>query len=137
MDYKSKVDYLSGYKRKSAEISAALTEYERWLTIGARVTQVLDAAPGGGGCGGNRVEKAAIELSGIRGSLEKEIEECIRLREEIRRTINAKAKKPRYAELLRWRYVAGLSNAKIAWNIRKDEKTVSRAMVRAIKTLDI
>jgi len=135
MYYKEKVEYLSRYRKLVAQIEADTIEYERWLAVGSRTTQIFNAAPGGSFS--SRVEKSGIELAGICDELRKEIQKAEQARLSIGIAINTHAKKPRYAELLRWRYMSGLTNGEIARIIKKDAKTVSKAMVRAIDTLDI
>lgn len=137
MDFKQKHNYLMGYRRKMAQIESDTVEYERWVTIGAKMTQAFNAAPPSSCGSSSRVEKSGIELMEIYDKLQREIQEALRCRDRIRKVINERAKKPRYAELLRWRYISGMTNAKIAEMIGKSEKTVSHAMVRAIETLDL
>ena len=133
MDYKEKVEYLYGYKRKMAQIASIIEEHERWMTIGTKVTQMFNADFCGGGGGSNRIERAGIELSKIDAELEQAIEE----RDVIVRVIRTRSKYPRYADLLEMRFIGGMSYNRIADVIDKDVRTVQRVMRKAIDTLEI
>ena len=137
MRYQEKVDFLEGYQRAMARIQAFQAEYERWETIGEKVTQTLSLTPAGGGNNEGRVARASLEMVEISKQIEDEITNALTQRDAIKDAIAAKCKKKRYADLLTYRYISGLKNYRIAMIIGKEPKTISNALRRAISDLDI
>ena len=122
-----------------AQIDAYAMERERWIAIGAKCTQSFgENGNGGGGTKtDNRIEKAAMMMLELSQKIEAEMELAINDRDMIIETIRNKSKKQRYAELLEWRFIGGLSNYKISNRINKDVKTIQRIMRKAIDNLDL
>lgn len=137
MKYSEKVEFLEGYTRSMARIQAFQAEYERWETIGEKITQTYSPTPGGGGSNEGKVARASLEMVEISRQIEDEISNAIKQRDAIKEAIATKCHKQRYADLLTYRYISGLKNHRIATIIGKEVKTVSNAMRRAISELDI
>ena len=135
MDFREKVEYLDGYRRKMAKIDGLLMEREKWLAIGTKVSQDIRTEDSGHSSSEptSRVEMAAIELSII----DSEIEKAAKRREEIGQVIKAGAKRSRYAELLEMRFVHGMSVYRIANILNRNERTIRRVIRKAIDKLDI
>jgi DNA-directed RNA polymerase specialized sigma24 family protein len=134
--YKEKKAFLSSYIRAENALNSTLMEYERWKTIGTKVNQVLSAVPGSGSREDqSKVEKAAIEMASILDGIQAEIEDAKSKKAEVINAIN-KGPKLRHRELLRYRYICRMSNARIADMLGKDVRTIERAMRTAIFKFD-
>ena len=137
MNFREKVEYLSTYQSIVAKIAGNLKEYERWLVIGSKCTQMIQQDEGHGSGGEKRIENAAIMMAEISKAIDAETQKAIRDRDEIERCISDKSKYRRYAELLEMRFIKGMSNYEIANSINKNVRTVRKVMRKAIDTLEI
>lgn len=131
MTYKEKKAFLSSYIHAENALKASMEEYERWFTYGTKVNQIFSQVPGCGKDGNGKVEKASLEMASILDGIQADISAAKRTKEEVISAIN-KVPRMRYRELLRYRYVCRMSNAKIAEMIGKDVKTIERVMRTAI-----
>lgn len=135
MNYQEKVVFLMGYSRSIARIRAFQAEYEKWETIGSKITQSYSPTPGGSG-NTSKVERAAIEMAKVKDKINSEIVKSSVQRDKVLEAIE-KIEKQRYADLLTYRYVNCLTVDRIAQIIGKDTRTVSKVIKTAIKQLDI
>ena len=139
MNYKQKVEYLSTYRFEVAKIVYCVDESNRWLTLGTKVNRALSQEESGGHSseGTGKVERAAIEMAALANSIESDMRHAMQNRDEILLTIRTKSKNRRYALLLEMRYVDGKSVNRIARDLDKSYKHVSKLIGRAVNTLDI
>ncbi len=137
MKFEAKKEYLKGYLNLNNKIVSLQTEYERWETIGTKVTPTLSHAPGGHGDNQSKVERASIEMARLKNELAEEIENATQKRDKIVRDINNHSPKVRHAQLLIWRYVNGMTLPQIARMIGKDERTVWNLINTAIRCLEL
>ena len=137
MNFREKVEYLSTYQSIVAKIAGNLKEYERWLVIGSKCTQMIQQDEGHGSGGEKRIENAAIMMAEISKAIDSETKKAIRDRDEILACIAKKSRNKRYSELLEMRFVKVMSNYEIAEAINKNLRTEQRAMHKAIDSLDI
>jgi RNA polymerase sigma factor (sigma-70 family) len=136
MTFKEKKAFLSRYIYAENAIKASMEEYERWAAIGTKVNQIFRDAPTFGSNEiTSKVEQAAIEMASILDGIKAEIDDAKRIKAEVIAAIN-KVPKLRQRELLRYRYVCRMSNAKIAEILGKDVRTVERALRTAIFKFD-
>lgn len=117
----------------------ALSEIERWETVGAKANQVLEYRPGGAisGDAKSRVEQAAVEVVSIIEKILDEIEEAERQKQIVLDVIEKRTRYRRQRNLLYWKFVRMMGNDEIAAAIGKDLKTVQRILRKAIVDLDI
>ena len=135
MTFKEKKIFLSRYIYAENAIKASVEEYQRWEAIGTKVNQMFSDAPRFGSDVSSKVEQAAIEMASILDGIKAEIDDAKRIKAEVIAAIN-KVPKLRQRELLRYRYVCRMSNAKIAEVLGKDVRTIERAMRTAIFKFD-
>lgn len=137
MKFEAKKEYLRSYNKVMNEIAALQNEYERWETIGTKVTPTLSAAPGGHGDNQSKVERAAIEMERLQREMAKEINNAVKYRQKIIHDINHRSPKVRHAQMLMWRFVNGMTVEQIAGMLKRDERTVRTLINKAINSLDI
>ena len=136
MDYRQKKEYLESYQRHSKNIEALQMEYEKWETLGTKVTQSLSFAPAGGDENTSKPERSGIELAQIKEKIMKEIAESTVAREKVASAIS-KSKKRRYRDILTYRYINGLNAYKISRIIGKEVRGTHKLIRNAIYDLDI
>ena len=82
------------------------------------------------------MEKSAVNTTDILKKIQVEINTAEDQRKTVLDAIS-KGKKLRQREILRMHFVNGMSVAKIARRLGKEEKTVSNAITNALRDLDI
>lgn len=130
MQNREKHAYLSQYKYVLQDIKALLEEYERIKTIATHITQTITPTPGGSG-NDSKLERCAIEMAEISAKLEKRINSMTDTKDEIEAKIAA-VKGKRYQQVLRYRYISGMTNAQIAELTDKSDRQISRIMRKAL-----
>ena len=137
MTIREKKHFLSGYIRAQNAIEGDLEEMERWMTIGTKVNQTYSFATVAGGDTKSKVERAAVEIQTIIEGISEDIARAEEQKKAVICAINAKCRYQRQREMLLYRYVKRLSDARIAVILGKDVKTVQRCINQAIRDIDL
>lgn len=135
MDIKQKRAYLKSYQSLQNRIVGLTNELEKWKTLGEKVNNAMGTG-GGSGNPSSKVEKSAVNATDILKKIQVEINTAEDQRQTVLDAIS-KGKKLRQREILRMHFVNGMSVAKIARRLGKEEKTVSNAITNALRDLDI
>lgn len=136
MNYKEKRAFLESYQRAKRRTLSLLNESEQWTDIGQRINQQYSAAPSSGR-GDSKPEKASVNVVDILRQVELELSTAEEERSNITNAIESKSGKLRHREILKMRFINGMSINKMAHLLKKDTKTISNAINAAIHDLDI
>ena len=137
MDIRAKREYLSSYQQLQNRIIGLTHEIEKWKTIGEKVNNAIGGSCGSSSGNNSKVENSAVNTSDILKEIQVEINSALQQRDAILNTIRGKSRKMRHRELLEMHYINGMSTAKIAKILKKEEKTVQNAISKAVNELDI
>ena len=137
MDIRAKREYLRSYQQLQNRIIGLTHEIEKWKTIGEKVNNAIGGSGGSSSGNNSKVENSAVNTSDIITEIQVEINSALQQRDAILNTIRGKSRKMRHRELLEMHYINGMSTAKIAKILKKEEKTVQNAISKAVNELDI
>ena len=112
MTNQDKKEFLQQYRLAEMEEQRLEHEIERWRSRAERMTAGYSKAPAGGG-DGRSLENTLERLGELAGELTRQRDKLIRLRREIGAAIDT-VPDARLRELLRLRYIEGLSFEQIA-----------------------
>jgi DNA-directed RNA polymerase specialized sigma subunit len=135
MTSQEKKEQLQKYKEAEREAVRLEEEIARWYSQAERTTTVLQKAPGGG-TGGDRLQSAVEEIDGLLCQLGDKRAESVRIRRKIEDAI-ANVSDGRQRQLLRYRYIEGMTWTKTAVNLGVDERWVYRLHGQALSNLTI
>ena len=136
MDAKEKKAFLEQYRHLQDHITGLTAEIEKWQTIGEKVNNALGIG-GGSNLKQSKVEKSAVNVADIITDIQTDIDKAREKRKEIEKAIDSGCKWFRHKEILKMRYINGLSVSKIARMLHKEDKTVSNMISSAIKDMKI
>lgn len=136
MTVEEKKQYLGRYRDLQNEIAGLTAEIEKWQTIGEKVNNALGIG-GGSNLKQSKVEKSAVNVADIIADIQADIDKAREKRQEIEKAIDSGCKWFRHKEILKMRYINGLSVSKIARMLHKEDKTVSNMISSAIKDMKI
>ena len=137
MDIRAKREYLRSYQQLQNRIIGLTHDIEKWKTIGEKVNSAISGAGGCSSGNNSKVENSAVNTSDIITEIQIEVNSALQQRDAILNTIRGKSLKMRHRELLEMHYINGMSTAKIAKVLKKEEKTVQNAISKAVNELDI
>ena len=137
MTNQEKREYLRNYQQLQNRIVGLTHEIEKWKTIGEKVNNAIGCSGGSSSGNNSKVENSAVNTSDILKEIQIEINSALQKRDAILNTIRGKSRKMRHRELLEMHYINGMSTAKIAKILKKEEKTVQNAISKAVNELDI
>ena len=137
MDIRAKREYIRSYQQLQNRIIGLTHEIEKWKTIGEKVNNAIGRSGGSSSGNNSKVENSAVNTSDILKEIQLEINSALQQRDAILITIREKSRKMRHRELLEMHYINGMSTAKIARILKKEEKTVQNAISKAVNELDI
>lgn len=112
MTNQEKKEFLQQYRLAEMEEQRLVLEIERWRSRAERMTAGYSKAPAGGG-DGRSMEHTLERLGELAAELTHQRDKLVRLRREIGAAID-KVPDARLRELLRLRYIDGLSFEQIA-----------------------
>ena len=112
-------------------------EIDKWKNIEEKLNSAISGAGGCSSGNNSKVENSAVNTSDILKEIQIEINSALQQRDAILNTIRGKSLKMRHRELLEMHYINGMSTAKIAKILKKEEKTVQNAISKAVNELDI
>lgn len=137
MTIREKRLYLGGYRKMQTRIIGLTHELERWQNIATKVNSAMDVTGVRGGGNTSKIERATVNTMDILADIRNDIIDAKKMRDHIIDTINRKSRKMRHRELLTMHFINGMSVAKIAKTLNKENKTVANAIAVAIKDLNI
>lgn len=106
MTYEEKKEFLSGYIECKRQIAALIRDWEYWLNIGTSMG--ASSGEGHGGGTGSKVETAAVKIADIQREIEFNINDCDKLRKEVRNAVE-RLRTSKYKTALYDIYIAGIS----------------------------
>lgn len=112
MTNQEKKEFLQQYRLAEMEEQRLEHEIERWRSRAEKVTPGYSKAPAGGG-DGRSMERTLERMGELAGELTAQRDKLIRLRREVGAAIDT-VPDARLRELLRLRYIEGLSFERIA-----------------------
>lgn len=136
MTVQEKRTYLGEYQALQKHIAGLTHELEKWNTLGCKVNNAM----GNGGSGSNvkssKVEVSAVNVVDIIKDIQKDIDDALEKRENIKKAI-CTSKKLRHREILQLHFVNGMSVSAIASEYKKEDKTIANSITAALKELEI
>lgn len=122
------------YQAIERRINRLLDEKRGWMEKATAVNPVLSDMPKGGGT--DKIQNAVCRIADIEADINREIDRQIDLRERIETAICA-IPDGRLRDLMRYRYIDGLTWEQIAVTMRLDYRWVLRLHGRALSELTI
>lgn len=134
---KDKIKYLKRYKWLDRRINSKLNELEVWRSRLGKLTPTLSNMPGGGGSIYKSKDLDLIDkIVDIEAELDKEIDELILIKDEIRNAINS-LDDDREKTLMQYRYIDGMKFEWIASTMEYHWRSVHKIHVRALNKIKI
>ena len=133
-EYERKKAILSNYISLQHSIIGYTEELAKWGAIGTKINQSYQESIGTGE-NTSKPEIAGINLAEIKKNIEKDIAKCIEERDYIKNAVDTAPS--RYWEILKFRYINGLSARKIAEIMQKDERSVKRILKDATLSVNV
>lgn len=126
-------EYLSRYRGLNNSINDLLEERNRWIDIATKVTPPKRHEQTG--IVSDKVGDTVPEIVDIENQINAEIDELVKLRREIKRTISAVSDK-RYRSLLTRYYLLGMSWEAVAESLPCSRRTVFYWRKNALKEVE-
>lgn len=134
---KDKIKYLKRYKWLDRRINSKLNELEVWRSRLGKLTPTLSNMPGGGGSIYKSKDLDLIDkIVDIEAELDKEIDELILIKDEIRNAINS-LDDDSEKTLMQYRYIDGMKFEWIASTMEYHWRSVHKIHVRALSKIQI
>ena len=122
------------YQAIERRINRMLDEKQRWMEKATMITPTISDMPKGGGT--DKIQNAVCRIADIEDDINREIDRQIDLRERIKTAICA-IPDGRLRDLMKYRYIDGLTWEQIAVTMRLDYRWVLRLHERALSELTI
>lgn len=136
MTSQEKKEYLQQYRTAEAEERRLELEIERWRVRAAKMTSGYGSTPAGSG-DGRSLERTVAHIDALIRQLTDQRDKLARLRREIGTAISS-VPDPKLQELLRLRYIDGMTWGKLAITMGYDDlRWIYRLHGRALKLLTI
>ena len=135
MTAREKKAALLRYQDAEREIDELLLERERWQARGLRLTPVLTGMPRGGG-DGRALERAAVHVADIEAEIDRAVASAQEDRARIRAAIG-RIREPRQRDVLRYRYLDGLTFEAVAERLHYSIRQVYSLHGFALEALEI
>lgn len=135
MTSQEKKEYLQQYRVAEQEEERLSGEIERWRSRAEKMTTGYGLSPSGGG-DGRSLEHTVERIDELIRQLVGQLDELVALRQEIGAVIDA-VQDTRLRELLRLRYIDGMSLAQIADKMNYCYKQTIRLHLRALAMLSL
>ena len=137
MTLDEKREYLKQYQMAQNSIVGLTHELEKWQALGVRVNNALSTGGSGSNVKQSKIEQSAVNTADILRTIQTEIDGEIAKRQSIIESLNQNCKKYRHREILKMRYIHGMSNSQIAKQLGKDTKSVSNLVTAALKAYNV
>lgn len=124
---------LQKYRAAVREADRLALEIQRWQSTAEKMTPVIHLAPAGG-AGGRSMELAVEQIDDLTRKLGEQQAEAVRIRIQIGNAI-ASVPDGRLRELLRLRYIEGLTWEKIAVGLNYSFRQVTRMHGEALTAI--
>lgn len=136
MTSQEKKEILLQYRRVGREVQDLETEIQRWRSRAEQMTARYGPTPSGGG-DGRSLEHTVAHIDDLTRQLAQRLDRLVTLRQEIGTAIDG-VPDPKQRELLRLRYIKGLTWGKLAVAMGYDDlRWVYRLHGRALEQLTI
>ena len=122
------------YQAIECRINRLLDEKQRWMEKATMITPTISDMPKGSGT--DKIQNAVCRIADIEADINREIDRQIDLRERIKTAICA-IPDGRLRDLMKYRYIDGLTWEQIAVTMRLDYRWVLRLHERALSELTI
>lgn len=133
MTKQEKKEMLGQYRAAEREEERLALEIERWRSRGERMTAGYGPAPGGAG-EGRSLERTVVRIDELTRRLIEKRDELVSLRLSMGEAIDA-APDPRLRELLRLRYIEGMTWEAIAERMNYSYMQICRLHDKALQAL--
>ena len=134
MTYEEKKEFRSGYIEGKRRIAALLRDWKYWQDVGTSMG--ANSGEGHGSGAGSKVETAAVKIADIQREIEFNINDCDRLRKEVRNAVE-RLRTSKYKTALYDIYIAGISRDTAANERGISVGRLNSMIHRAIDQLDI
>lgn len=135
MTSQEKKEYLQQYRMAEQEEERLIGEIERWRSRAEKMTAGYRLSPAGGG-DGRSLEHTVERIDALIRQLTAQLDELVTLRQEIGACIDA-VPEARLRELLKLRYIDGMSLAQIADRMNYCYKQIRRLHLRALAMMSL
>lgn len=135
MTIQEKKGFLQGYQELNAEIRQIGVELREWRTRAVRMT-VLYADLAKSGKVEKRTQTAMEQIAQLEERLDRQVEELVKVRVEIGKIIG-RLDSPEMRRLLKYRYIAGYTWAKVADEMGYSTRHVMRMHDNALRRLPL
>ena len=134
---KDKIKYLKRYILLDKEINRKLEEVSYWRDRLNKITAIYAAVPqDGGGSIRPRQEAVIAKIVDLEAEIDREIDELVKIRDDIKNTIEA-VEDDRERLLLQYRYIDGKTLGWIACEMHYNYRWTKRLHGRAISKLKL
>ena len=134
---REKIIYLKRYKWLDRRINSKLNQLEVWRSRLGKLTPTLSEMPGGGGSIYKSKDLDLIDkIVDIEDELDKEIDELILIKDQIRDAINS-LDDDREKTLMQYRYIDGMKFEWIASTMEYHWRSIHKIHVRALNKIKI
>ena len=134
-EYKEKVTYLNQYLYSKASLESLLQEREKWFTIGTKVNSVSDGMPHSPSIN-SKVESSSIKMLELTQKIDAEVHNLEKTMDVIEKIID-NIEDFKGQAIFRFRYINGMSFAKIAEVMGFSERHVFDVHKKILMNLDI
>ena len=128
-------EYLGQYLRLKHSIHDLMEERQRWQNLALRITPSYSADPKASGTGAGRIQTSIEQIEEWELQLSAKIEEQLKIRKEIERTISLVGNQD-YQTLLRMRYIMGYIWERIAEEMHYGSKWIFKMHRKALDAFE-
>lgn len=136
MTYGEKMDILMKYRRTDKRIGCLMEEKVVWMERATSVNQVYRQVPSTGSGGPGKILSAVEKMDEIDREITEEIDKLADLRKIVNLGIR-RVSDDKLQDILRYRYLLGMTWTQVADKMEMDERWVRRLHVRAVTQLTL
>lgn len=135
-EFDKRMAFLKRYQELQKEIIGYTYELEKWGSIGTAINQKYQEGFGSSGENHSKPELSGVNLGDLTAQIQADIDRCKEERDNIKKAVE-KVRKKRYRDVLRLKFINGMSHREIAELIEKNERSVYRVIKKAVEYLEI